>query len=222
MIPRALLTLAAAALTALPGALRAEAVAALVEEQARIHLGEALPAEAELTVTMTTAPIEEAMLLSAFWIDRKSGQFLANALTEGGEEVRLGGYAIATVPVAVPVRQILPGEILTEADLRVISLPRARVGSFALTDRDKLIGMEVRSLLTTGRAVMAQAVQEPLVIRRGQSVAIRLNDGRLVLSAPGRALRDAHAGEEIKVVNTVSNTTVTGYATKNGDVEILR
>jgi flagella basal body P-ring formation protein FlgA len=194
----------------------------LVEEEARRRYAEAVGADTTLTVTLTEDSIAEALLLSAFWMDPDTGQFLANAVTEAGAERRIRGYVIVTLPVAVPARKMMPGEIISQADLRVIEVPRIRLNSFSVTDPAHLVGKQVRSLLTPGRQIMAQAVQEPIVIRRGQNVSIRLVGERLELTAPGRALTDAHAGEEIKVVNSASNVTLRGIARANGSVEIIR
>ncbi|MHA6345239.1 flagellar basal body P-ring formation chaperone FlgA [Roseivivax sp. CAU 1761] len=212
----------AAALSAAAAGAAAEPVTQLVEDKAREDFGARFPDRGEIRVALTHAPVEDAMLLSAFWIDEETGQFIANALTETGETHRLTGYAVVRVPVAVPVRQMMPGEIVQEADLQIVDLPQGRLGSFTVPDAEKLVGMEVRSLLAKGRPVMAQAIQEPLVISRGQAVTIRYDDGRLALTAPGRALRDAHAGQEVKVVNVVSNQTVIGRAAADGTIEVTR
>ncbi len=44
----------------------------------------------------------------------------------------------------------------------------------------------------------------------------------LALRSPGRALSDAHEGQEIRIVNLISNKTVIGIATGDGTVEILQ
>jgi flagella basal body P-ring formation protein FlgA len=210
------------ALALLPGLAGAEALDVLIEERARAEFGPTLPDGGEFQITAKAGGLEEAVMLSAFWMDKATGQFVANAVTEGGDLHRITGLALLTVPVPVPVRRLLPEEIITEADLRVLRLPHGRVGSFAVTRPEDLVGMQVRSLLAQGRPVMAQAVQPPRIIDRGDKVAIRYSDGLLELTAPGRALTDAHRGQEVKIVNLVSNTPVVGIATAEGLVEVSR
>ncbi|MHA6327045.1 flagellar basal body P-ring formation chaperone FlgA [Roseivivax sp. CAU 1753] len=200
----------------------AEPISALVEERARGHYGNTVPPDAQITVMTTAGTLNEAIGLSAFWIDPKSGKFLANAVSTTGIEHRISGYAVITMKVAVPIRKLFPGEILAKTDLKVIDVPHIRVTSFAVTDLDRLVGKEVKSLLSPGRQIMIQAIREPLAIRRGDNVSIHFVGNRLELSAPGRALGDAHDGEELKVVNTLSNKTVLGVARPNGRVEIVR
>lgn len=210
------------ALALLPGLAGAEALDVLIEEKARAEFGPALPEAGEFQITHKPGGLEEAVMLSAFWMDKATGQFIANVVTEAGDVRRITGLALLTVPVPVPVRRLLPEEIITEADLRVLRLPYGRVGSFAVTRLDDLLGMQVRSLLAQGRPVMAQAVQPPRIIDRGDKVAIRYRDGLLELTAPGRALADAHRGQEVKIVNLVSNASVVGIATAEGLVEVIR
>lgn len=214
--------LIAGTLAVAASAVAAEAVAVLVEERTREALGPRFPDEGEVRVTFTHAGVEDAMVLSAYWMDEETGQFIANAVDDDGTIHRLTGYAVVRVPVAVPVRRLMPGDIVTADDLQVIELPQGRLGSFAVPQAERLVGMEVRSMLAQGRPVMAQSIQKPLVVARGQSVTIRFDDGQLALSAPGRALRDAHEGQEVKVVNVVSNQTVIGVAGADGSVTVTR
>ena len=197
-------------------------VTELVAEKARDTFGVELPEKADFRITMQSGSISEAELISAFWMDRATGQFLANAVRADGGVTRLQGLAILTMEVPVPLRKMMPGELVRDGDLQLVEMPYARLGSFALTDTGKLIGKEVKRMLPRGRPIMVQSVAEPLVITRGDKVSIHFDDGRLALSAPGRALGDAHRGQEVRVVNLVSNALVTGVARADGRVEIIR
>ncbi len=165
---------------------------------------------------------DDAALLSAFWMDTDSGRFLANAVTEDGKVRRIQGLALVAVTLPVPNRRIMPGEIVTTADIAMIELPIRRVGAFSITNPDKLIGMQVRRMLAQGRQVMTQSVIAPLVIDKGDKVSIVYDDGGLVLTAPGRALDDAHMGQELRIVNLVSNASLRAIARKEGIVEVVR
>lgn len=200
----------------------AEPVKDLVIEKARDTFGAELPEGAQFRVTFQRGGEVDAVLLSAFWMDPSTGQFLANAVTEDGVVERLQGLAILGLSVPVPVRRILPGEVLTKADLKDVDMPYARISAYAVTDAKDLVGKEVRRILSAGRPVISQSVIEPLVITRGDQVSIRYQDGRLALTAPGRAMDDAHRGQEIRIVNLVSNKLVTGVAKDGGVVEIIR
>lgn len=214
--------LLALALSLLPAAAPAETLEALVEERARAQLDGGGP-QAEASWRITSHPaVEDVALLARFWMDQRTGQFIADALLETGEMRRVSGVALAIAHVPVPVRRLMPGELVAEADLAEVEVPLARLPAFAVTDRDTLLGREVRRMLAEGRPVMAQSVMAPRAVTRGQRVTITLRDSGLSLSAPGRALGDAAQGEPVKVVNLATNASVSGLATADGVVEVIR
>ena len=194
----------------------------LIDEKARDSAGPAIPARARFAIAVQSPAPQEALLISAWWMDPATGRFIANTVTANGQVQRINGMATLIVPVPVPLRRMMPGEIIAAGDLGTIDLPASRIGSFTVIEPDDLIGMQVRSLLTEGRVVAVQAVMQPLVIARGKLVTIRFADGSLELTAPGRALGDAHKGQEVRIVNLVSNTAVMGIATADGIVEVYR
>lgn len=204
------------------GAALAAPVEDLVAERATEQLGIRMPAEGRFRIAFQRRDHADAEHISAFWMDASTGQFIANAVRTDGTVARLQGLATLMIPIPVPTRRMMPGEVIQAGDLGTVELPFARVGVFAVTHEAALVGKEVRRMLTQGRPVMSQSVAEPLVIARGEKVSIRFNDGRLSLSAPGRALDDGYRGAEIRVVNLVSNNLVTGVAMPGGFVEVVK
>ena len=197
-------------------------VGVLVEERARADYADSLPLDGEFEITVKVAPKGKVVTLAEFWMDPRSGKFLANAVLETGDVQRIEGLALVTLPVPVPTRRLLPEEIVMEDDLTIMRMPVGRVGAYVVTDIEDVIGKQVRRVLTPGRPIQTQSIIYPLVISRGDRVEISFSDGLLALIAPGRALGDAHEGQEIRIVNLISNKTVTGIATGEGTVEILQ
>jgi flagellar basal body P-ring formation protein FlgA len=206
----------------LAGPALAAPLGVLVEERARSDYADSLPPEGEFEVTIKDAPKGEVVTLAEFWMDPRSGKFLANAVLETGDVQRIGGLALVTLPVPVPVRRLLPDDIIMEDDLAVARMPVGRVGAYVETELEEVIGKQVRRVLTPGRPIQTQSIINPLVISRGDQVEISFSDGLLALRSPGRALSDAHEGQEIRIVNLISNKTVIGIATGDGTVEILQ
>lgn len=200
----------------------AEPLGVLIDEKARESIGPAMPSRGRFDITVNPGAPDKAVLISAWWRDPATGRFIANVVTENGDVRRIGGLATLLVSVPVPVRRLMPGDIVGPTDIGEIELPAARLGAFAILDPAELVGMQVRSLLTEGRPVMVQSVMPPVVVGRGDLVTIRYLDGPLELSAPGRALGDAHRGQEVRIVNLVSNATVAGIASADGIVEVTR
>ncbi|TMV83454.1 flagellar basal body P-ring formation protein FlgA [Thioclava sp. BHET1] len=216
------LALAALLSLATAGLARAEAVSTLIAEKATEEMGSAMPEAGNFDITMQTTDPTQAELVSAFWMDQATGQFIANVLTPEGQTWRVSGVAVLTVPVPVPTHRIMPDAILRADDFRSVSLPYARVNSFAITDMKRLVGMQVRRVLGADRPVMAQSISPPLVIDRGSRVTIEYSKGRMSLSAPGKALDNAEADQPVRVMNLASNRTVTGIARTDGVVEVAQ
>ena len=214
-------SLLALALAVLPLAAQAETLHALVEERARAQL-EGGPVAASSWRITSHPQVGDVALLARFWIDPRTGQFLADALLETGEVQRVSGVALAVARVPVPVRRLMPDEIVAEGDLIEVEMPLARLPGFAVTDRRALVGWQVRRMLAEGRPVMAQSIMAPRAVTRGQRVTITLREGGLALTAPGRALGDAARGEMVKVVNLATNASVSGLAAADGVVEVIR
>jgi flagella basal body P-ring formation protein FlgA len=124
--------------------------------------------------------------------------------------------------VPVPNRRIVPDEIVRAQDVSLVEMPMQRVGSYAINEYDQLVGQQVRRMLVTGRPVPRNSVMPPRIISRGEKVKIRLTHGGLQLTAKGRALDDAHKGQELRVVNLSSNKALSTIAMAAGVVEVVQ
>ncbi len=200
----------------------AESLEVLIQEEATEVYGSAMPDNSTFNILLQSGGLKEAVVIAAFWMDRNTGQFVANAATPDGKLKRVKGVAILSIEVPVPVRRLLPDEIITHQDIAIEILPYTRVGSYAAINLDEVIGKQVQRLLPKGRPIMTQSIINPLVIDRGDKIEIRYTDGPITLTAPGRALADASRGQEIKIVNLVGNTILVGIASAEGIVEIIR
>lgn len=211
--------LTAAALTLLPLGAAAVPVADLVSERAEQEVGPAMPPNGSFDIRLAQGTPSDGEFINEFWIDTNTGQFIANLVTETGNIRRIQGLAILSIPVPVVNRRVLPEEILTEQDIQMVDMPWARVHAFAITELDGLNGMQVRRILNPGRPVHRQSVIPPIVVARGDRVTIELKHGPLQLTAAGKAITDAHLGQEVRVVNLASNKTITAVARADGVVE---
>jgi len=194
-----LFQLAAALVVAGPVLAQAVPVTDLIEERAVAELGATLPAKAKLDIRMAEGMIKKGNFVQEFWIDPDSGQFIANVVTDSGVPQRVWGLAMVTLTVPVPNRRIVPDEIVRAQDVSLVEMPMQRVGSYAIN-----------------------AVMPPRIISRGEKVKIRLTHGGLQLTAKGRALDDAHKGQELRVVNLSSNKALSTIAMAAGVVEVVQ
>ena len=217
LVALALLLLAMIAIPVRPAF--AVATTELVAERAVTEFGAAMPGSGQFDVRLAEDLPQAGEFISDFWIDKKSGQFIANLITSKGDTKRIWGVAVLTVSIPVPTRRMLPDEIIGEMDIEIIKMPWQRVNAYAVLTADELIGKQVRRMLNQGRPVQLQSVIPPIVIKRGQKVTIEYYQGPLYLTAEGKAIADAYLGQEVKVVNLASKMTIVGIALGDGKVE---
>ena len=198
---------------------QAAPIADLIAERAEQEYGAKMPVNGAIDVRLADGLPRDGEFIQEFWIDPDSGQFIANVVTSYGDVSRVWGMAVLSVPVPVVNRRIQVDEIVGPNDIELIDMPWARVHAFAITDYDELVGMQVRRMLAPGRPIHHQSIIQPIVVARGDKVTIELSYGGLQLTAKGKAITDAHLGQEVRVVNLSSNKTIIAIATGEGLVE---
>ena len=117
----------------------------------------------------------------------------------------------------IATRTLRAQSILTASDVAVA--PETVSGS--LTDIADVIGMEARVAIYQGRPIRQADLGPPAIIDRNQIVALNYLAGALVITAEGRALGRGGVGDQIRVMNVASRTTVTGVVTADGSVRVL-
>lgn len=192
----------------------------LIAERATYDLKADMPEMGRFEIMVQNNAPAEGLGIKEFWIDHHTGQFIANLITVTGQTQRVSGLAVLMLPVPIAKKRLLPSEIIRFEDIEIVELPWQRVHSFAVLDPKELIGKQVKHVITEGRPVQLQSVIPPIVVARGAEVKIELNHGSLRLFATGKALGDAHLGQEVRVVNLSSNKTITGIARAEGIVEV--
>jgi flagella basal body P-ring formation protein FlgA len=107
---------------------------------------------------------------------------------------------------------------LTEAHLMVQDVEVTGAVS-SLVDA---IGKETRVTLYAGRPIRAMDIGAPALIDRNQIVPLIFRQSGLTITAEGRALGRAGAGEMIRVMNMASRATVSGRVQPDGHVLVTR
>ena len=123
--------------------------------------------------------------------------------------------------LAVAAATIYPGEIIRPGMLVKRRVPRrwAMRGGY-VTDPESVIGKMARITIVRGRPVPVNAVREPWAVRNGAVVRVLYQAGALTISALGRALQNASAGERVPVRNVDSGRIVYGVARRDGTVVV--
>ena len=122
---------------------------------------------------------------------------------------RYTGYAVETVPVAVPIRALARGEVVRAADVTIERRPKAdfREGVAAAADPT---GLAVRQPVRAGQPLRASDLMRPEIVHRNESVTLVFEAPGLVLTMRGKAIDPGAQGDMVSVLNSQSNRTVQG------------
>jgi len=163
--------------------------------------------------TLKSLPFGFAVLALAacFWLAAGGGEAAAASPKEDVETVD-------TVRLPTLRRPIARDAVITEEDILWVDTNARRLPRTALLDASAIVGMAAKRYLPAGRAILARDVSEPLAVRKGDLVAIVYTTPHMTLTARGRALEDAAAGEAVRTLNAHSNRTVEATAVAPGIV----
>ena len=119
--------------------------------------------------------------------------------------------------VLLAARTLRAGTAITAADV-VLTLDPAPPGAAA--HPDDAIGQEARVTLYAGRPIPLASLGPPAVVERNQLVSLVFRSGGLDIRADGRALGRGAEGDEIRIMNLASRSTVTGTIAGPGLVSV--
>ncbi|HXW27519.1 MAG TPA: flagellar basal body P-ring formation chaperone FlgA [Xanthobacteraceae bacterium] len=172
-----------------------------------------------LTVAFDRDPqplhLEAAGELRAAYISysARSGRFdiVLEPTGDAGQRAaqRYSGYAIETLPVAVPVRALARGEIVKAADVTIERRPKAdfRDGAAAAAET---AGLAVRHAVRAGQPLRVSDLMRPELVQRNEAVTLVYQAPGMVLTIRGKAMDSGAEGDLVNVLNTQSNRTVQG------------
>lgn len=122
-------------------------------------------------------------------------------------------------PVVVAARPLANGKTLVAEDLSLQTQDLTQLPAGVLTDPALAVGQTLSVGLLPGYPVRQDMLRAPIVIRQGQTVRLVAQGGGFSVSAEGRALGNAAAGQSVQV-RTSSGQTVSGVARPDGSVEV--
>ncbi len=120
--------------------------------------------------------------------------------------------------VVVAARALGAGEVLTAAD--VTRAQRSDAGAGWMTDPADVVGQQVTAPLLAGQPIAADALARPVLVRRGQTVAVEYRTGSLVVALKAKALADGHAGERIELENPTNRRRIVAVVTGPGQAVV--
>lgn len=137
----------------------------------------------------------------------------------GPFRVTISGLAVEMTDVVIANRALRQGDIIAQSDLSTTSLPRSRAPA-RQASLQSLLGKELARSIGRGTALQVTDVQEPTLVKRGDSVMLTYRRDNLALSVVGEALSSGARGATIRVLNSKTRRTLEGHVLAAGHVEV--
>lgn len=118
---------------------------------------------------------------------------------------------------AIPVAK---GDTLDSGHLDLREMNVSRLNGTYYSDFADVVGMQARRPLKADRPVIAQHIEPPVIIKRGESVLMTATSSGLVVKIPGIALKNGRKGQQISVRNKQSNRIVEAIVKAPGQVSV--
>jgi flagella basal body P-ring formation protein FlgA len=148
--------------------------------------------------------------------DPGTGNFTASLIVSAAgmapQELQLSGLAEASVSALVATHDLLPGEVLTAADVSLARIPENQAEN-ALATPAQAIGMTLSDGIDAGAALSGSDLTAPIVVAKGALVSLSLTIPGLDLTAQGIALGAGGTGSVIPVLNAASHAVVQAVVT---------
>jgi flagella basal body P-ring formation protein FlgA len=146
-------------------------------------------------------------------------------------ETALPGLAVGSIAFTakadayIPKKRILPGEALQREDFIVQKVDvttgfLAEVRGLLLGAQETLVGLEARNTLLEGQAVLSSAVQRIPLLKKGESVRLKVVAGGVALITQGVAEEPGQLNQKIRVTSIRTKRTLMGKLVEGGTVEV--
>lgn len=152
--------------------------------------------------------------------DLARGEFSA-LLTAGSEQKPVTGRLIPVTSVPVLKAQLQKGALITAEDLDYVDVRNSDLGANVLVSADQLIGMTPRRGLGALKPIASSDVTSPVVVKKGETVTMVLQNSEMTLTTQGKALESGAVGETVRIVNPSSGQSIEGIVTAVKTVSIL-
>jgi flagella basal body P-ring formation protein FlgA len=205
--------------TAITNLVRAAAADRLTTSAEALDIAFDAPVEAIQADASAAKPVTLASLA----LQPASGRFTVRFLVDVGAETRpmeFTGRAMEMVEVPVMSRPLDRRQVLGMGDLEMQRFEKRRLPASVVRDADAMVGMAARRPLRVGETISRADLEQPRVVLRNEIVTLVYERPGLALTARGRALGDAAAGDLVSVLNEQSRRTIQGIAAPGGVVRI--
>ncbi|MGL5602346.1 MAG: flagellar basal body P-ring formation chaperone FlgA [Silvania sp.] len=129
--------------------------------------------------------------------------------------------ASVRVPLVTSAQMLERGRVIGPADVVMSEQNVALIQDQGFSAPQQVVGQTVKRRINAGQTLTASLLDRPVLIERGQSVTLIINNQGIQASTAGEALKQGRQGEMIRVRNSSSQRIVEGLVESSGVVRIL-
>ena len=153
-------------------------------------------------------------LVSQLDYDSRTGRFsaLLSVAGDGMEPlaVRMAGQVDSMVELPLAAARLLPGAIMRPEDVRIGRVSAASLRGEVIHGLHQIIGQQLTRPMVPGQPLTPADLTQPVLVKRGAIVRLRLESGGLAVTGQGVALESGAAGDRIKLRNPGSRNLLEG------------
>ncbi|MDR0310058.1 MAG: flagellar basal body P-ring formation chaperone FlgA [Acidobacteriota bacterium] len=117
-------------------------------------------------------------------------------------------------------RKIASGEIITSEDIHMSRIETTDIGVVLARNPEDLTGKTARRVFAAGEPLPVEAFSEPTLVRRGDTVSLRLERGGITMTSSARAAENGRLGEIIQVKSVDFSSVIRARVTGRSEVSI--
>ena len=125
-----------------------------------------------------------------------------------------------TRKMLVSATTITRGELISADKVKLIAQEITHQNKKYFSDSSDVIGFEARRTIRPNRVINSSMLQQPLLVRKKESVLIYAQSKSIRVSMRGTALKNGHHNEMIKVRNNSSNKIIEALVIDRGIVSV--
>jgi flagellar basal body P-ring formation protein FlgA len=169
------------------------------------------PGEARLQVSSRLPVTGHGRILFPIEVTQ-DGQVLRNFWTTAKIRVNAG--------ILTAAKSIRPGKVVGSEDVVQSAATIGDLHATYLRTPDEILGKVSQRNFFPGDSLTLEAFANPIIVKRGETVQLRLEKSGLVLTTSGRAEQDGRLGQTIKVRNLEFLTLLSAQVTGPGEAKV--
>ncbi len=153
-------------------------------------------------------------------LDPKYSVFRVRIDYNNGVSDELAGKYNSSIEISVPSRFIKAGEVILASDVVKVKTKLSRIKDNFVVADENIIGMQAKKHLSPGMIIKSGELVKPAIIKINDPVNIIYQSNNIKLKTSGIALSSGAIGDNIKVKNEDSGTTVLGQIINKNTIQV--